>query len=38
LNVVGSTDDATPDDPTKSKSNAGAVVQRELKMISTSTG
>ena len=32
MNVVGSTGDATPDDPTKSKSNAGAVVQRCFKL------
>jgi len=38
LNVVGSTGDATPDDPTKSKSNAGAVVQRCFKTDSTNTG
>ena len=32
LNSVGSTGDSTPDDPTKSNPNAGAVVQRDLKM------
>jgi len=31
LNSVGSTSDRAPDDPTKSKCNAGAVVQRSVK-------
>ena len=38
LNSVGSTGDRAPDDPTKSNTNVGAVVQRDYKTDKPSTG
>jgi len=38
LNSVGSTGDRAPDDPTKSNTNVGAVVQRDYKTEKASTG
>ena len=38
LSSVGSTGVTTPDDPTKSRVNVGAIVQRHLKTDLTSTG
>ena len=38
LNYVGSTGDRAPDDPTKSNTNVGAVVQMDYKTDKPSTG